>query len=142
MPTFAEMASVAPPSSQPVDGHSIMPLLRGEEDRFDSDRAMYFHFPLYLGGGDQDQVLPVYRGEANYWRAVPSTTMIKGDYKLIYYYEYDRYELFNLAEDISESRDLALVEAARAEEMLAAMRAWVHDTEAPVTNRQNTNLSG
>lgn len=142
MPTFAEMASVAPPSSQPVDGHSIMPLLRGEEDRFDSERAMYFHFPLYLGGGDQDQVLPVYRGEANYWRAVPSTTMIKGDYKLIYYYEYDRYELFNLAEDVSESRDLAEVEVARAQEMLAAMRAWVSDTEAPVPARPNPHFSG
>jgi len=142
MPTFAEMASVAPPSSQPVDGHSIMPLLRGEEARFDSDRAMYFHFPLYLGDGAQDQVLPVYQGEANYWRAVPSTTMIKGDYKIIYYYEYDRYELFNLAEDVSESHDLAQVEAARAQDMLAAMRAWVSDTDAPVPTRPNPHFVG
>ncbi len=132
MPTFAEMASVAPPSSQPVDGLSIMPILRGEEETFDSERPMFFHFPLYLGGGDEDQVLPVHQGQANYWRAVPSTTMIRGNYKLIYYYEYDRYELFNLAEDISEQHDLAETESETAKEMLREMRAWVRDTQAPV----------
>lgn len=132
MPTFAEMAGVAPPSSQPVDGHSILPILRGEEERFDSERSMYFHFPLYLGGGGEDRVLPVYQGQPNYWRAVPSTTMMKGDYKLIYYYEYDRYELFNLAEDISEQHDLSETERAKAEDMLREMRAWVKETEAPV----------
>lgn len=142
MPTFAEIAGVATPSSQPVDGHSILPILRGEEERFDSERPMYFHFPLYLGGGGEDQVLPIYQGEPNYWRAVPSTTMIKGDYKLIYYYEYDRYELFNLAEDISERHDLSETEHARAEAMLREMRAWIKETEAPVPVWPNPHFTG
>lgn len=132
MPTFAEMAGVAPPASQPVDGYSIMPILRGEEAAFDSERPTYFHFPLYLGGGGEDQVLPVHEGQPNYWRAVPSTTMLKGDYKLIYYYEYDRYELFNLADDISEQHDLSESESAKAQEMLREMRTWIKETEAPV----------
>ena len=142
MPTFAEMAGVAPPSSQPVDGHSIMPILRGEEEAFESERPMYFHFPLYLGGGGEDQVLPAYQGQPNYWRAVPSTTMIKGDYKLIYYYEYDQYELFNLAKDISEKHDLSETERERAEQMLAAMQAWIKETEAPVPSKPNPYFKG
>ena len=41
------------------------------------------------------------------WRAVPSSVIRKGDYKLIQYYEYDNYQLFNVREDISENNDLA-----------------------------------
>jgi hypothetical protein len=52
-------------------------------------------------------VLPSFTGKENYWRAVPSITVISGDWKLIYYYEYERYELFNLKEDISEQNDLS-----------------------------------
>jgi arylsulfatase A-like enzyme len=98
MPTFAEMASAELPQNQPVDGESFLPVLKGEP--FNWERPLFFHFPLYLGGSVP--VLPSFDGEENYWRAVPSSIIMAGDWKLIYYYEYERYELFNLKEDISE----------------------------------------
>jgi len=135
MPTFAEIASSPLPANQPVDGISILPLLKGES--FERDRPIYFHFPLYIGGGSIDKVLPAFDGTENYWRGVPSTTMISGDWKLIYYYEYDSYELFNLNEDISEQNDLSQIEGDVAQSMLMDLRNWVTEANAPVPNVLN-----
>lgn len=136
MPAFAEMASAELPQNQPVDGASFVPLLRGES--FDRERPLFFHFPLYLGGSGA--VLPSFDGEKNYWRAVPCTVIMQGDWKLIYYYEYDRYELFNLKEDISEQSDLSAKETGIAMKLLEALRKWVSDVNAPVPSVLNTNL--
>lgn len=137
MPTFAEIASVSVPESQPIDGISILPLLKGEEMRIKhADRTMFFHFPLYLGGTEAS--LPVYGGgQDSYWRAVPSTTMIKGDWKLIYYYEYDRYELFNLKDDISEENDLSSNEPVIARNMHDELNAWTKAVDAPIPTVPN-----
>ena len=137
MPTFAEMASVPVPDNQPVDGVSVLPLLKGEKMSVDHDnRTMFFHFPLYLGG--QESSLPVYGGgEENYWRAVPSTTMMKGDWKLIYYYEYDSFELFNLRDDISEEHDLSSSETAIARDLLDELKSWTEEVNAPIPTVPN-----
>ena len=129
MPTFAEIASAALPENQPVDGKSFLPLLKNEAYE-DSDRPMFFHFPLSIGGGDL--VLPAFHGTPNYWRGVPSTTMIAGDWKLIYYYEYESFELYNLKEDISEQNNLAEIETGQADKMLNQLKNWVKVVEAPV----------
>ncbi len=142
MPTFAEMAGLTPPDSQPVDGLSIMPILKGDEERFDRDRSTFFHFPLYLGGDWIDSVLPVYGGSPeNYWRAVPSSVIMKGDYKLIYYYEYESYELFNLRDDISEQNDLSDSRPELAEALLDELMQWVDEVEAPVPNIPNSHFN-
>ncbi len=51
MPTFADLAAANLPVEQAVDGTSILPLLKG--DSFNADRSMFFHFPLYIGGGER-----------------------------------------------------------------------------------------
>ena len=130
MPTFAQIAGAELPQNQPVDGLSFLPVLKDEP--FDVERPIYFHFPLYIGGGGPDKVLPAYDGTPNYWRGVPSTTMLSGDWKLIYYYEYDNYELFNLKDDISEQNDLSKSNSEKAKELLLQMKAWVKQVEAPV----------
>ena len=128
MPTFAEIASTELPQNQPVDGNSFVPVLKGEP--FDRDRPLFFHFPLYLGG--YGKVLPSFDGEENYWRAVPSSVIMAGNWKLIYYYEYERYELFNLKKDISEQNDLALKETGIALELLNKLKKWTTDVNAPI----------
>ena len=138
MPTFAEITSSELPKNQPVDGISFLPLLKGE--RFENNRSMFFHFPLYLGGS-KDAVLPSWRGEKDYWRAVPSTTIMSGDWKLIYYYEYEKYELFNLKEDISETRDLAPSEPEQCKILLDELKTWVKNVNAPVPSVINDRLS-
>ncbi len=138
MPTLAEIASVGLPTKQPVDGISFLPLLKGGQ--FPDDRPIFFHFPLYLGGSKKDKVLPAFSGEGNYWRAVPSSTIISGDWKLIYYYEYDSFELFNLKNDISEQNNLASVKPEVANSLLEKLNAWVQDVDAPVPSVLNVGL--
>jgi arylsulfatase A-like enzyme len=135
MPTFAELSGTPLPADQPVDGVSIVPVFRGQA--FDAYRAIFFHFPLYLGGGGVDQVLPTYNGESNYWRAVPLSVIMKGKWKLIYYYEYDSFELFNLENDISESHDLAIENKQKAEELVDELMQWVDRVDAPVPEVPN-----
>jgi arylsulfatase A-like enzyme len=98
---------------------------------------MFFHFPLYLGGSESEAVLPAIIGEEKYWRAVPSTTMIKRSWKLIYYYEYENYELFNLEKDISESENLSALYPEKSKEMLKELKEWVEDVEAPAPSILN-----
>jgi arylsulfatase A-like enzyme len=118
MPTFAEMASLPVPESQPVDGVSLLPVLRGEQ--MNIDRSMFFHFPLYLDR-----------------RAVPCTVIMRGDWKMIYYYEYDRYELFNLREDISEQHDLSGKRPGIAGKLLDELNAWTKKVNAPIPGVPN-----
>ena len=98
---------------------------------------MFFHFPLYLGGGRQDAVLPAYDGTENYWRAVPSSVIISGDWKLIHHYEYDKTELYNLKEDISEEHDLSETEPEKAKQLLQKLNNWLEETGAPVPDVLN-----
>ncbi len=135
MPTLAEISSSELPKNQPVDGMSIVPLLKHES--FDKERPLFFHFPLYLGGSGS--VLPAFNGEKNYWRAVPSSVIMSGDWKLIYYYEYESYELFNLKEDISEQNDLSSTKTRVALEMLGKLQKWVAEVNAPVPVVLNHN---
>ncbi|MDH3524882.1 MAG: sulfatase [Acidobacteriota bacterium] len=133
MPTLAEIAGAALPTGQPVDGESFVAVLAG--GRALERESIFWHYPLYLAGGDR--LLPIYGTETRRWRAVPSSAIRKGDFKLIYYYEYDDYKLFDLREDVSEEHDLAAKMPARADELLTELRAWVRDTGAPVPNRPN-----
>ena len=130
MPTFAEVSSTELPQKQPVDGTSFVPILKNEP--FDSERPIFFHFPLYIGSGGTDKVLPAFDGTPNYWRGVPSTTMLSGDWKLIYYYEYESFELYNIKQDISEQNDLSKIEIDVANKLLQQLHNWVKEVDASV----------
>lgn len=135
MPTFAEITTAPSPESQPVDGISLLPILQGKP--LDTKRPVYFHFPLYLGGSKKDKVLPSYDGEQHYWRAVPSSTLISGEWKLIYYDEYENYELFNIKKDISEQKNLAKEKPDIAVDLLKKMTKWREEVKAPVPSVEN-----
>lgn len=128
MPTFAEIANADLPVNQPVDGKSFIPILKGNS--FDRNRFLFFHFPLYLGGSVP--VLPSFDGVKNYWRAVPSSVIMSDEWKLIYYYEYERYELYNLKNDISEKRDLSEQETGIALMLLDQLKKWTSRIYAPI----------
>lgn len=131
MPTFAEIAGADLPSGQPVDGVSMLPHFKGSGNL--PERSLFFHFPLYLGGeGEKSRVLPDFRGNPHQWRAVPSTTMIRGEWKLIWYYEYDNHELYHLGNDPSETHNLAGTQPELENDLLEELRQWVKKVNAPV----------
>jgi arylsulfatase A-like enzyme len=141
MPTFAEVGGAALPKNQPVDGQSFMKLLNTGKDL--KKRSIFWHYPLYLQGKDSkrgwpgDNVLPVYGTNKMYWRAVPGSAIMEGDWKLIYFYEYEKYELYNLALDQSEQKDLSQSHPRIAKRLYKKLMKWVKDTEADVPTQEN-----
>ncbi len=91
------------------------------------DRLMYY-----------DYILDEHLRELNlevlkfYWRAVPSSTIISENWKLIYYYEYERYELYNLEDDISERNDLSGQETEIAVRLMEDLTQWTETVHAPI----------
>jgi arylsulfatase A-like enzyme len=104
-PTLLEAAGLPPRPEQHIDGVSVVPLLKGDT-AFDRG-ATIFHYPHYLPRHS----------------AIPGSVIRDGDWKLIYFYEGERTELYNLREDIGESENLA----DRLPEKTAKMKAQLDD---------------
>ena len=83
-PTILEYAGLPQALQKQKDGVSLMPLLRGNSIK---KRMLYWHYPHYGNQGGE-----------------PSSTVLAGDWKLIYYHEDGRNELYNLKMDESESQ--------------------------------------
>ncbi|MHC4156541.1 MAG: sulfatase-like hydrolase/transferase [Planctomycetota bacterium] len=95
------------------DGVSLVPLLKGA-DSLGRD-AIYWHFPLYHFNG-----------------GTPCSAVRAGDHKLIEYFEDYRVELYNLKNDIGESRDLSKTNPAKAEELRVMLHRWREDVNAQI----------
>lgn len=92
-PTILEMAGVKQYKTvQPVDGISFMPLLKGTGDPSDG-RSFYWNFPNLWGVGPG---------------IAATCTVRQGDWKMVYYYETGKKELFNIKEDIGEKNNQAV----------------------------------
>ena len=64
--------------------------------------------------------------------------MREGDYKLVYFYDDEKSELYNLSDDISEAIDLSQSEPERTLRMENQLKAWLNKTGAnrPVRKSQ------
>jgi len=118
-PTFLEAgAGVAPdPAIQPLDGETLLPLMTGKATSLNR-KAIFWHMPGYLPA-----------------RQTPATAMRAGDWKLIKSYEDNSIELYNLASDISEEKNLATELPGKAAELTSMVEDWVAETEARIPPR-------
>lgn len=114
-----------------LDGTDLSPLL--ENHQHDLQRPMFWHFPIYL------QAYNVHDNENrdSLFRTRPGSVIREGDYKLHYYFEDDAVELYNLAEDIGERKNLASTEPEIRDSLLATLRNWWNATNAPVPQHLN-----
>ncbi len=104
VPTLLEAAGVNPAEAVgPLDGVSIMTLLRGGSM---PDRDLFWHFPNYTNQGGR-----------------PAGAIREGEWKLVENFEDGSVELFNLAHDPSESKNLAASEPDLADGLLSKLRA-------------------
>ena len=117
--TFLEIAGAAPPEDYPLDGESLVPLLRDGGASLKRG-AIYQHFPGYLGGG------------GNTWRTTPVGTIISGDWKLMEFFEDGHLELYNLRDDIGATKNLAKEMPEKAKELHGKMLAWRTEIQAPM----------
>jgi hypothetical protein len=56
--------------------------------------------------------------------------VITDDWKRFNYYEYDRYEQFNLKDDFSEQLDLSTMKPEIASKLLTELTTWTDDVQA------------
>jgi arylsulfatase A-like enzyme len=130
-PTLCEIAGANLPQDQPVDGVSLLPLLRDEKETF-GDRPLYWHFPAYL------QSYAVWNEQRDpLFRSRPCSIIRVGDWKLHQYFEDDGLELYNLRDDIGETTNLAVQEPKTTQQLLAQLESWRAKVKAPVPTKPN-----
>lgn len=130
-PTFAEITGASLPAHQIQDGESLLPLLQGETG--DPDRSLFWHFPAYLQSYRQtvaEQRDPLFRSR-------PVSVIRRGEWKLHHYYEDDGIELYNLADDIGETRNLTGIETEITDSLRDELTAWLQETGAAIPRAPN-----
>ncbi len=110
LPTILDLAGLNSRPGLHLDGVSFVPLLRGESQ---ARGPMYWHYPHYGNQG-----------------GAPTAAIRDGDWKLIEWYEDGRLELYNLADDIGEQRNLSDSNPAKRDELHAKLVAWRKSVDA------------
>jgi len=115
-PTILELAGISLYESvQQIDGISFVPFLRNTAQK-NKNRKLFWHFPNNWG--------PTGPGIG------ASSTIRKGDWKLIYYHSDQSFELFNLKVDIGESNNLVNSEPVKLKELAMELSNYLRETEA------------
>ncbi len=103
LPTFCEAAAAKLPE-QPIDGASLVPLLKRPQTRLDRE-AIYFHYP-------------------HYHHSRPAGAIRSGDLKLIEFFDGEPLELYDLAGDIAEQTNLAATMPEKARQLQVMLADW------------------
>ena len=111
-PTILDFAGLSLQPEQHKDGVSLLPVVNAGKG---PERALFWHYPHYGNQGGE-----------------PSSIIRKGDWKLIYYYEDFRCELYNLAIDISESEPLNIQYPEKVKELKTLLDAWLIEVDAKI----------
>jgi len=114
LPTAAVLAGPVAERAQPpnIDGLDLSELFANPHAHLSRD-ALYWHYPHFSNQGGR-----------------PGGAVRAGDWKLIQNYEFGDLELYNLKEDIGETRNLAHAQPERAKRLLDMLGAWCQRTGA------------
>lgn len=129
-PTLLEAAGVNIREYE-FDGNSLWPVLKEEETTM--ERPLYWHFPIYLQAYNPSDN----QNRDSLFRTRPGSVIRYGDWKLHQYFEDDGLELYNLKNDISETKNLVDENPEKAQELLQMLKAWREQTKAPVPTALN-----
>jgi uncharacterized sulfatase len=103
LPTMVDAAGLNDEVTHNVDGVSLLPLLR-QSGRLNRD-AVFWHYP-------------------HYHHTSPAGAVRAGDFKLIEYFDDGRLELYNLRNDIGETKNLADTMPDKARALQTQLAAW------------------
>jgi arylsulfatase A-like enzyme len=115
-PTVLEMAGIQKYETiQKIDGISFIPLLF-QTATTASGRDLIWHYPNKWGGSGP---------------GIGTTSTIRsGDWKLIYWYKDQQFELYNISEDIGEMNNIAATSPAKVMELAAKLGIYLRSVEA------------
>lgn len=123
-PTFLSVANTNP-NGQILDGVNLLPMLKDPFATLKRE-ALYWHYP-------------------HYHHSRPSGAVRAGDWKLIEFFDTGETELYDLHDDIGESKNLAKVFPAKQTRLLALLKSWRKEVDAqmpqqnPAYNPMRTN---
>ncbi|MFO0909196.1 MAG: sulfatase [Isosphaeraceae bacterium] len=111
-PTLAEIVRPSRDEGE-SDGVSLLPLWKKPESRLAREN-LFFHYPH------------------DYATTTPVSAIRSGDWKLLEYYDDGRTELYNLASDPGESRNVASDQPAVARRLRTTLHDWRREVDAQV----------
>lgn len=104
-PTILEMTGVEDSKDHTSDGVSLLPLLQQTGHLLRTN--LYWHYPHYSNAG-----------------STPTSAIRKGVWKLMEFFEDSTVELYNLADDPSESRELSRMEPELSMDLQIELSDW------------------
>lgn len=110
-PTILEMIGQALRPDLHIDGKSIVPVLKNQEDEI--HKESYFHYP-----------------HRSNQKGGPSGAIRSGDYKLIVFFDDNRIELYNIKDDIGELHNLAGELPDLRDELFDKLELWWDEVDA------------
>ena len=119
-PTMLELANQPVQPDLHVDGKSLIPLLSDQE--ITDNRAFYWHYPHYHGST---------------W--TPGASIRQGDWKLIDFYHHDKVELYNLAQDPGERKEVGADYPETRDKLLEKLHQWQTKMKARMPVRLDAN---
>ena len=123
-PTLLELAQAKAPKKHRLDGESFVSLMKNHKATMRRD-AIYWHFPGYM---DTRMSQP---------NSAINKRFNGKRYKLKYYYESMRYELYNISDDLAEQHDLLVDPAGNESKVIANyfsadLVAWLKENKAAI----------
>lgn len=142
MATFADVSNNTNSKAGSDDSRSILPFvgehILNEVNHLSDERSLYWHFPYYHPEGRKFDIAPSAIGiEDGYTSQTrPQSAIRKGKFKLIYFYEDERSELYDLQEDISEQNDVYDKYPVIGRELKDNLLNYLHEVDArlPINN--------
>ena len=113
-PTMLDLAGLPLRPELHVDGNSLLSQLKGNDSGL---RTLHWHYPHYHGST---------------WK--PGAAIREGNWKLIEFYHYNNFELYNLENDISEENNLSKTHPNKAKELRKKLNKWQKKMNAKMPN--------
>ena len=126
-PTFLDIAEIQKPNDKILDGKSFLPVLKGKTIPLE---PLYWHFPIYLEGGDVETTDSIFRTR-------PGSSIRQGPWVLQEYFEDKHLELYNLGTDLGERKNLLDLYPEKAKELYELLLQWRAKVHAPVPTKLN-----
>ena len=111
-PTILEMAGLPMKPHQHLDGRSLAGALKGKGSL--EVQPIFWHYPHYN----------------QHPQSAPHSVIRSGSWKLMEFLETGKIELYDLAKDLGESKDLSHAKPEVTKELLARLHAWKKDVRA------------